>query len=132
MSDDFEIMNGNTRIRVQGLSATVRKLQKAGADSQSMSALMHEIGMIVVRAAVPPRVSGTLAGTLRAGKGKTKAVVRAGGAKAPYAGVIHYGWPARNIRPQPFFTYALQRKRGEAVAKLDQGIGQILKKNDLT
>lgn len=132
MSDDFEIASGDVRVRIEGLGRTLRALSKAGADAQDMKALMHEIGMLVVNAANPPTKSGQLKATMRAGKGKTKAVVRAGGARVPYAGVIHYGWPSRNIEPNPFFIDALQSQRGNAVNKLDEGIGDLLRKNGLT
>lgn len=131
MSDIYEITNGDVRIRIEGMRKMIRKLEKAGADAQDMKDLMHSIGMLVVNAAAPPHKSGKLAGSMRAGRGKTKAVVRAGGAAVPYAGVIHYGWPARNISAQPFFTSALQRKQGEAFTMLQDGIDQILTKNDL-
>jgi len=128
---DFEITNGPGRIRVSGLRKTVRALEQAGADAQDMRRLMHELGQTVVAAAQPPWMSGTLAGTIRAGKGKTKAVVRAGGARAPYAGVVHYGWPARSIQPQPFLTAALQAKRAEVLRRLDAGLGDLMKQNGL-
>ena len=132
MSDDFEIVSGDVRLRVEGLGRTLRALSKAGADSEDMKDLMHRIGTLVVRAANPPVLSGRLSGTIRAGRGKTKAVVRAGGARAPYAGVVHYGWPARNIAPNQFLTEALSRRRGDALRALDQGIADLLKKNHLT
>ncbi|MFJ2544394.1 hypothetical protein [Microbacterium sp. NPDC087589] len=130
MSDLDRIAPGG-RIRVEGLRKTIRALDQAGVDVQDMRDLMHSIGMLVVTAATPPRASGALAGTLRAGRGKTKAVVRAGGARAPYAGVIHYGWPARGIAARPFLTDALSRKRSDVFRALDQGVSQILKSNDL-
>lgn len=122
----------NVRIRVEGLSRTLRALSKAGADAGDMRNLMHSIGMLVVRAAHPPVLTGRLAGTLRAGKGKTKAVVRAGGARAPYAGVIHYGWPARGIPAQPYLTQALNRTRSDVFATLDRGLADLLRNNNLT
>lgn len=131
MADTFEVANGPVRLRVEGLRTTVRDLERAGADSQDMKTLIHEIGMIVVKSADVPSLTGTLAGTLRAGRGKTKAVVRAGGARAPYAGVRHYGWPARNIDAAPFLLDAVQSERGEILDTLDQGIDQILVKNNL-
>lgn len=131
MTDVFEVTNGPARVQIKGLGRTMRKLSKAGADAEEMRELMHEIGMLVVNAASPPVKSGRLAGTMRAGRGKTKAVVRAGGARTPYAGVVHYGWPARGIRAQPFFTAALQSQRGAAFKMLDDGIEEILQKNDL-
>lgn len=131
MADTIDLGSGDVRVRIEGLGRTLRAMSKAGADAQDMKNLMHDIGMLVVNAANPPELSGRLAGSLRAGRGKTKAVVRAGGARVPYAGVIHYGWPARNIAPNPFITDALQRQRGRALNMLDDGIQNILKKNDL-
>lgn len=132
MANDFEFTSGAGRVRVTGVRKAVRALEAAGADAQDMRDLMHDLGNIVVQAAAPPSVSGRLAGTIRAGRGKTKAVVRAGGARAPYAGVIHYGWPARGIAAQPFLTDALRAKRSEVFRTLDGGIADILRRNDLT
>lgn len=130
--DSFQITNGDVRVRIEGLGQTLRKLSKAGADATDMKDLMHSIGMLVVNAASPPvGATGKLAGSLRAGRGKTKAVVRAGGARVPYAGVIHYGWPARNIAPNPFITDALRKQQGAAFSMLEDGIQAILRKNDL-
>lgn len=131
MADVIEVANGPGRVRIEGLRRTVRALEGAGTDATDLRDLMHRLGSIVVDAANPPQRSGTLAGTVRAGRGKTKAVVRAGGARAPYAGVIHYGWPARGIAPQPFLTDALQAKRGAVFAALDAGIAELLKRRDL-
>lgn len=128
----MEFGEGAARVRVEGLGKTLRALSKAGADAQDMKDLMHEIGMMVVRASNPPTISGKLSNSMRAGRGKTKAVVRAGGARIPYGGVIHFGWPARNIAPNPFFQRALMVQRGAVINKLDRGIGEILRKNDLT
>jgi len=131
MRDDFEIAEGDVRIRVEGLGKTLRAMSKAGADSEDMKDLMFSLGLIVVQAANPPRLSGTLGQTLRAGRGKTKAVVRAGGARAPYAGVIHYGWPDRNIPANEFLSEALNTTRARILSELDKGIGELLRKNGL-
>lgn len=52
--------------------------------------------------AIAPKVSGYLASTIRPAAPAGTVV-----AGAVYAGVIHSGWPARNIRPQPYLTQAL-------------------------
>lgn len=131
--DVIEYGNGDTRIRIEGINKTVRKLKQAGADAQDMKDLMHSIGEMVVGKAQAsvPKASGTLAETIRAGRGQTKAVVRAGGAKAPYAGAINYGWPARNIRPTRFLNDAANSNRGEAIQMLEQGFQEIIRRNDL-
>lgn len=130
--DVFEVTNGPGRVRVEGLGKAMRQLSAAGANADELRDLMQEIGGLVVNAANPPRASGTLAATVRPGRGKTKAVVRAGGARAPYAGVIHYGWPARNIAPNPFLTNALNAQRSAIFQALDNGIADLLEKHDLT
>lgn len=129
--DDFEVVNGPTRVRITGLGKTVRALSKAGADSEDMKSLMHAIGNMVISHAGPPVLSGRLAGDMRAGRGKTKAVIRVGRASVPYAGPIHYGWPARNIKAQPFYITALQSSQGKALQMLDDGLEDILRKNYL-
>jgi hypothetical protein len=127
------VAGGSGRIRVDGLNKAVRALRKSGADMQDMSALMHAIGMTVVLAARPeaPYLSGALQGTIRAGRGKTKAVVRAGSARVPYAGVEHYGWPAHNIPAHPFLTDALRSQQADIYDQLDRGLMAILAKNGL-
>lgn len=124
--------SGGVSVRIEGLNTVLRKLNKAGADAQDMRGLMHELGTIVIgRAAVPVR-SGRLASSLRAGKGKTKAVVRAGyESRVPYAGRVHYGDPRPGIRGQPFLTQALQASQQQVFAALDRGIDDLLRKNNL-
>lgn len=128
---DLRQVSGNVEVRVEGLNRTIRALSKAGADAQEMKALMHSIGMLVVNAAVIPNRTGRLEASVRAGKGKTKAVVRAGGARVPYAGVIHYGWPARNIAPNEFLRIALQRQQQAVLGTLNAGLDDLLRKNNL-
>lgn len=119
-------------VLVEGVNEVIKKLRAANADLSVMSDLMHSLGLIVIAHANVPRDSGELAGTLRAGRGKTKAVVRAGYAKrAAYAGVIHYGTPDGNIRPQPFLTDALKRSQSQVITALTNGTNDILRSNNL-
>src|SRR5699024_12861893 len=60
-----------------------------------------------------PSVRGRLAGTVSVRGTKTAAIVRAGNIRkskggVPYANPIHWGWRARNIRPNPFLSYSAQ------------------------
>lgn len=119
-------------VLVEGLPEVTRRLRAAGSDLTEMSELMHQLGTIVIRNARPPRDSGELAETMRAGRGKTKAVVRAGyKSRGKHAGVVHYGNPHTGTRAQPFLTDALKRSHSQIVAELDTGIGRILKTNGL-
>ena len=130
---DINFEANGVRIRIEGLAKTFRAMEAAGVAAESMRDLMHSIGLIVVSAARPnaPTLSGALAGDIRAGKGKTKAVVRAGRASIPYAGVQHYGWPARGIAAKPFLAAAVQSTRAQTFAALDDGIGELLRKQGL-
>jgi len=126
-------VTGDIQFKVTGLKKTVRALERAGTDAGDLKDLMHSLGEIVVKDARTkvPSESGALMASIRAGRGKTKSVVRAGGAKAPYAGVIHYGWPAHNIKPSNYLVDALNAKRGEVLNRLDEGISELLRKNHL-
>lgn len=129
--DTIEYRNGGVRVRVEGLNRVVRKLNAAGADAENMRGLMHSLGQIVIGGANIPTRTGRLAGNVRAGRGKTKAVVRAGGARVPYAGRIHYGDPAPGITGQPFLTAALQARHAQVFDALERGIDQLLADNGL-
>ncbi len=119
-------------IQVDGIRELNKKLRAADGDLNAMPELMHRLGNIVISNARVPRDSGELAGTLRAGKGRTKAVVRAGYARrGSYAGVVHYGDPRRGRRAQPFLTDALKRSRSQVIAELTRGINVILRNNKL-
>lgn len=119
-------------VLITGLAELNKKLTAAGDDAQDMRELMHSLGNIVIAHANVPRATGELAGTLRSGRGKTKAVVRAGYAKrGAHAGVVHYGDPHRGIRAQPFLTDALKRSQTQIVNELSTGIDEILAKNNL-
>ena len=135
MADEFDAAVGDVRVRVKGLRSATRALQDAGSDMEDMRDLMHSLGMIVVDRAriLVPYKDGNLQASIRAGRGKTKAVVRAGynSKRLPYAGVQHWGWPERNIKQTLFLRRADQEKRGEVLMTFDEGLDKILKENGL-
>lgn len=53
-----------------------------------------------------PRSGGRLKASIRPGATTKAGVVKAGSSRVPYAGPIHWGWPRRNIKAQPFLTTA--------------------------
>lgn len=119
-------------VQVTGIPEVIKKMRAANADLSQMSDLMHSLGLIVISHANPPRDSGEVSGTMRAGRGKTKAVVRAGYAKrGAYAGVVHYGDPHRGHRANPFLTDALKRSQTQIIVALTNGIDDILRSNNL-
>ena len=97
-------------VRVEGAKELRRALRRAENDLEKKALKeAHAAGARLVAAAatqIVPKVSGTLAGSIRASGTQTKGIVRAGRKSVPYAGVIHFGWPRRNISPQPFLCEA--------------------------
>jgi len=93
-------------LEVKGARELRRTLARAGHDLGDLQTANAAISTYVATASktAAPRVSGRLAGSVRGNKAKASAVVRAGSAGVPYAGPIHWGWPARNIAPQPFLV----------------------------
>ena len=56
-----------------------------------------------VKRGAPRGATGNLARSVRgSASAKGAALLVGGGAKVPYAGVINWGWPAKNIRAQEF------------------------------
>lgn len=99
---------GHDVVKVEGLSQFVRALKAAGVDVMELKDANQSAGNYVLSAATAraPRRKGVLAGSGRASRVARGAVVRFGSARVPYAGPIHWGWPARHIRSQPFAVEA--------------------------
>jgi hypothetical protein len=120
-------------LKTEGLAKASRALARAGDYAEDQRDLMHSIGQLVVDEAktLAPVRSGALRDAIRAGRGKTKAVVRAGFRRVPYAPVIHYGWADHNIEPQPYMLQALANKRAEAFKLYEDGMRRLLLKAGL-
>lgn len=101
-------MAGPPLVAVVGARQLRRTLRKAGDDLTEMRAAHQAVANLVAGAATAtaPRRTGLLAGTVRGAGTKTHATIRAGYARVPYAGPIHWGWPARHIRANPWLTTA--------------------------
>lgn len=95
-----------TRVEVLGARRLAATLRKAGADMSRLRDVNKATADVVAGAArvtVPVR-SGRLAASIRTSGTQRQGVVRAGRKLVPYAGPIHWGWRARNIRPTYFLT----------------------------
>ena len=73
-----------------------------------------------------PRRSGRLAASIRSSATVKSGVVRAGGAKLPYAKPIHFGWPKHNISPQPFLYEALDARRSAVIDAYVERVAKIV------
>lgn len=90
-------------VRVQGLSETVRNLQRLGVSADDLKEAFGAISRAVVtESSARVRVkTGALKATIRPARTKNKSVVRAGTAGVPYAGVINYARPGDEFLTGP-------------------------------
>jgi hypothetical protein len=115
-------------VRVEGgrqLRATMKAAGDDLADLKAVNAAAAATVAAVARPRAPVR-SGRLASTVRPSGTKTAAIVRAGRAAVPYAGVIEFGWPGHNIEAQPFIVSAAQDTEPEWTAAYTAAVDRIL------
>jgi len=109
---------------VEGINKLRRALIKLDAEAKEDFAQAGlAASKIVVQEAqrlVPTR-SGKLKQSIKNRKVVSGAKVYAGKKSVPYAGVIHFGWATRNIRPNPFLYDAADNRVNEVMdTYLDQ------------
>lgn len=98
---------------VAGLRSIAPELDTFGEGVDRLSS--QAVGW--VRSEAPHR-SGRLSGSVWGREGEL-------GASAAYAGVIHFGWAAHGISPNPYVVRAMQNHRGESVRILDGGLQDL-------
>jgi len=123
-------------VRVEGLNDTRRKLKKLGDDVNYGDQFLAVNKTLADAVAADsknyvPVLTGGLQGTIRAAASKTSGRVKAGYKAVPYAGPIHFGWPARFIKPQPFIYDAIDRRRDQIKDRYDQLVKKLIRENDL-
>lgn len=124
-----------TGAKITGLRETVRNLERLGVDVEDIRAAFTAIAADVAQEAgvlAPVGETGALRGSIRPGRAKNKAIVRAGtAARVPYAGVINYGWAARGIAATGFLTTPANRDLDKRVARIDTELGALLRRRNL-
>jgi hypothetical protein len=127
-------------VRVVGANRLARTLRAADMDVKVMSRINKQAASTVAAAARPTAPVGVktrksrkryrpgkLAKTIRAGATLRAGVVRAGGGRVPYANVIHWGWPSRNIRARPWLSDAAVRTEPVWVKQYEQHMKDVVK-----
>ena len=123
-------------VRVEGARQLRRKFREVGDDMSDLKALHKSLADMVADRAKQkvPVVSGSLQRSIRGSGTKTAAAVRVGNNRksgpsaVPYGGVVHYGWPARDINAQPFLTDALDELQREVLDRYERGVDEIVRK----
>ncbi len=123
---------GKAAVQVEGGPQLRKAFKKMGDrldDLKDVHAAAGEIVASEARSIVPVR-SGVLADSIRTDRRAAGASVLAGRSRVPYAGVIHFGWPAHNIEPQPFLYEALDRRRDEVADQYERAVDDLVRKFD--
>lgn len=107
-------------VKLQGAKKLRSTLKAAGLDMKDLSALNRQAAQTVLPVAksLAPTgspVNGHIKTTIRVGATQKAGVIRAGTNTRPYAGPIHWGWPARNITAQPWIADAAKQTEGRWV-----------------
>lgn len=127
-------MGKRAAVEVEGAKQLRKALTEMGdeavADLKSVNLEAAELVAAAARPLVPTR-TGKLQGSVRASGTKTRGSVKAGFKKIPYAGPIHFGWPDRNISPQPFLYDAIDRRRDEVMQAYRDNVKNLRKKHGL-
>lgn len=119
-------------VEVRGIKELRRTLRKAGADMSDFTVVNRAAAAIVAEAArgrtpVGPPEGGHISQTVRVGATRTAGIVRVGNnGKFRYGGPIHWGWPARNIAPNPWVTEAAQATEPTWIEKYVDGVDGIV------
>jgi hypothetical protein len=105
------VSSAKPALQVQGAATLRRTLKAAGVGVQDLKVAHAEVAALVVRVAHPtaPRLTGALDRSTRSSGTQSAAIVRAGSARLVYGPPIHWGWPGRNIKAQPWIQDAAER-----------------------
>ena len=114
---------------INKLRRALFKLDDAARDDFKQAGF--DAANIVVKEAqtLVPKRSGKLQKSIRANKIASGAKVSAGKKTVPYAGVIHFGWARRNIRPNPFLYDAADNRVNEVMDTYLEQVFEIWNRN---
>jgi len=123
------------RAEILGLKEIQRDLRRLGDDTKNELKDTHkaaaEIVVLGAKRYVPYR-TGRLANSIRAIATQSSGRVRVGSAAVPYAGPIHFGWPARKITPNPFVYDAMDTRVEEIRGLYEKRIMELIERYDLS
>jgi phage gpG-like protein len=120
-------------ISIQGVKEVTDSLNKMARELESNIELNKELSTTLSQkaSALAPRLTGALASSVVGNPSAEKAQIMAGSAAVPYAGVIEYGWPDRNIDAQPYLNPAVNDNIGYIIEKYNDSIQKAIKQYNL-
>lgn len=118
----------SVRLEVDGLRKLRADLRRMGDDLGDLKDANADAARLVAAAAEQraPKRTGALAASGRGNRAAGRAQVLFGGARVPYAAVVHYGWPAHHIAPHPFVIEAARDTEPEWLQLYQAGIDKAL------
>lgn len=119
------------KLEIDGVRDTVRAIRRIEDGANDLKQVHGRAAANVQQAVNAPVRSGKLAASVRSSGQVGAGVIRAGKASVPYAGPIHWGWPARNIKANPFLVTAAERRTPQVVEIYEQGFVDLIKKHQL-
>lgn len=116
------------------MAALQKDLRALGFELEDIKDGMADLAKEGARlaASFAPRRSGRLAASVKGDRAKNAAIVEAGGRQVPYAGVINYGWPKRNIAPAGFMQRADAVLSARVVTNLDRAVTKLIREKGLS
>ena len=117
------------QVKIEGLREVNKALRDLSDDTKNE---MKETHLAAARVVLPeaqrlaPFRTGQLSRSLVATATRTGGRITS--KATPYAGPIHFGWPSRSIRPQPFVYEALDPRRDEVIEIYAKRMNQLIEK----
>jgi len=114
-------------VSVKGLREVTRSFKQYEGAVDDLKTANAAISSKVAQSAVAttPQLTGRLASTVKGNRAVQRVQIKAGGARVPYAGVIEYGWPARNIEAQPFLRRAAWANKDYVIQQYSSNLESI-------
>lgn len=121
-------MAGKPAIQVTGAKELRAALKHMSADLRDLTKINKEAAEIVAETSrdLAPVLTGDLRDSTRATATKAKGIVAVGGRAVPYAGPIIFGWPRRNIAPNPFIYDAADKRKDDVVGLYEKRVAALV------
>jgi hypothetical protein len=118
-------------ISIKGVQEVKSSLDKLENDIEENSDVISTLGKTLASkaSAIAPKQTGKLAASVGSKFEKGTLQIYAGNETVPYAGVIEYGYPLRNIQEQPYLRPAIDM--GMIEQKYNEQIEKSIKKYNL-
>jgi hypothetical protein len=120
------------RVRTEGADEVERSLARIGVRLSDLDFTKIASEGMRLAAEFAPKVSGALRASIKGSKSKSRATIKAGSARVPYAAPINYGWAKRNIAPSNFLKRADLELRRTVPDQLAQQIARIIRQQGLS